>query len=164
IIPYNYPRIMESLAKEYGIDIKYSKSNVSEIIGNLVQGENKFQYILNFDGIWASGILLDYLIGYNISLNRLVQELPEYFYIKKEIPCKWDHKGSIIRRLSEDHRDTAELIEGIRFIEDRGWALLIPDEEKPVFNLYIEGYSEEYAEELGMLYDEKIRKMVDSSQ
>ncbi len=83
IIPYNYPRIMESLAKEYGIDIKYSKSNVSEIIGNLVQGENKFQYILNFDGIWASGILLDYLIGYNISLNRLVQELPEYFYIKR---------------------------------------------------------------------------------
>src|SRR5699024_5753542 len=134
----------------------YSKSNISEIIGNLVQEENKFQYILNFDGIWASGILLDYLIGYNTSLNRLVQELPEYFYIKKEIPCKWDHKGNIIRRLSEAHRDSAELIEGIRFIEDRGWALLIPDEDKPVFNLYVEGYSEEYAEELGTFYHEKI--------
>ncbi len=162
-VPNNYPRIMEKLAKEYGIDIEYSKSNISEIIGNLADRENKFQYILNFDGIWATGRLLDYLIGYNVTLNRLVQELPEYFYKKKEIPCKWDHKGNIIRRLSEDNKDKVELIEGIRFIEDKGWALLIPDEEKPVFNLYIEGYTEEYAEELGAFYDEKIRKMLDSS-
>ena len=162
-VPNNYPRIMEKLAKEYGIDIEYSKSNISEIIGSLADRENKFQYILNFDGIWATGRLLDYLIGYNVTLNRLVQELPEYFYKKKEIPCKWDHKGNIIRRLSEDNKDKVELIEGIRFIEDKGWALLIPDEEKPVFNLYIEGYTEEYAEELGAFYDEKIRKMLDSS-
>ncbi len=83
------------------------------------------------------------------TLNRTIQELPEYFYIKKEIPCKWNHKGNIIRRLSENQKDNMELIEGIRFIEDKGWALLVPDEEKPIFNLYIEGYTEEYAEELG---------------
>ncbi len=92
---------------------------------------------------------MDYLIGYDTTLNRTIQELPEYFYNKKKIPCKWNHKGNIIRRLSENQKDNMELIEGIRFIEDKGWALLVPDEEKPIFNLYIEGYTEEYAEELG---------------
>lgn len=162
-VPYNYPRIMEKIAKEYKINIEYSKSNISEILRGLLDRENQFQYILNFDGIWASGKLIDYLIGYNTTLNRTIQELPEYFYIKKEIPCKWNHKGNIIRRLSENQKDNMELIEGIRFIEDKGWALLVPDEEKPIFNLYIEGYTEEYAEELGSFYDEKIRNMLDKA-
>ena len=160
LIPYNYPRIMEKLAQDYEIEIEYGRSNISEMIGALVDRKNEFQYILNFDGIWDSGKIIDYLIAYDTTLNRLLHELPEYFYIKKTIPCKWDDKGNIIRRLSEENREDVELIEGIRFIEDKGWALLIPDEEKPIFNLYVEGYTEEYAEELGAFYDDKIKKML----
>ena len=37
--------------------------------------------------------------------------------------------------------------------------LIIPDEEKPKFNLYIEGYNKEYAEELWLEYDKKIREL-----
>ena len=159
LIPYNYPRIMDSMADEYKIEIEYGKSDVTEMIRALVNRENEFQYILNCDGILATGKLIEYLIAYDTTLNRLVQELPEYFYIKKTIPCKWDEKGNIIRRLSEENKGV-ELIEGVRFIEDKGWALLTPDEEKPIFNLYVEGYTEEYAEELGDFYNEKIKKML----
>ena len=119
-----------------------------------------FQYILNFDGIWATGKIIDYLVGNHTTLNKALVELPEYFYLKKNIPCNWDDKGNIIRRLAEDKKEVIELKEGIKFIDDKGWALIIPDEEKAVFNLYIEGYNEEYAEELWIKYDDKIKYLM----
>lgn len=160
IIPYNYPRVMEKLAEEYNGHIIYSKSNVSNVIQTIMKEKTDFQYILNFDGIWATGKIVDYLVGNNTTLNKVMKELPEYFYLKKEIPCKWDDKGSIIRRLTEDREEDTELKEGVRFIDDKGWALIIPDEERPIFNLYTEGYNEEYAEELWIKYDEKIKSMM----
>ena len=160
VVPYNFPRIVEKLANKYNANINYSKSNITDIMGIIIDKGIEFQYILNFDGIWAIGNILDYLYGQNMTLNKLLQEIPEYFYFKKEIPCQWEDKGNILRRLTEEGQQGKELIEGVRFIEDKGWAMIIPDEEKPIFNLYIEGYDEEYAEELGNLYDEKIKKLI----
>lgn len=160
VIPYNYPRAVEKLVEEYKGNIIYSKSSTSHIIQTMVKEKVDFQYILNFDSIWATGKIIDYIVGNNTTLNKIVGELPEYFYFKKEIPCRWDDKGNIIRRLTEDRKEGIELKEGVRFIDDKGWALIIPDEERPVFNLYIEGYDEEYAEELWIKYDEKIKSMM----
>lgn len=160
VVPYNFPRIMEKLAQEYQGDTIYSKSHISNIIETILKNELNFQYILNFDGIWAVGKIMDYLVENNIVLNQVLQELPEYFYFKKEIPCNWDDKGKVIRRLTEDRQLDTELKEGVRFTDDKGWALIIPDEEKPRFNLFIEGYNEEYAEELWVKYDEKIKKIL----
>ncbi len=160
IIPYNYPRVMEKLAEKYRGHIIYSKSNISHVIQTIMREKVDFQYILNFDGIWATGKIIDYLIGNETTLDSIVKGLPEYHYLKKEIPCRWNDKGSIIRKLTEDRKEGVELKEGIRFIDDKGWALIIPDEEKPIFNLYTEGYNEEYAEELWIKYDEKIKNMM----
>ena len=160
IIPYNFPRIMERLAWEHDGSAIYSKSNISDIIQEIINKNIGFQYILNFDGIWAVGKIIDYLVRNKTTLNRVLQELPEYFYLKKEIPCKWDDKGNVIRRLTEDRKEGIELKEGVRFIDDEGWVLIIPDEEKPIFNLYIEGYNEEYAEELWVKYDDKIKNLM----
>ncbi len=160
VIPYNYPRVMERLVEEHKGHVIYSKSNVSYVIQMIMKEKADFQYILNFDSIWATGRIIDYLVGNNTTLDRIMGELPEYFYLKKEVPCKWNDKGSIIRRLTEDSGEGTELKEGVRFIDDKGWALIIPDEERPVFNLYTEGYNEEYAEDLWTKYDEKIKKMM----
>lgn len=162
VIPYNFPRIAEKIAKKYNSNTIYTKSNISDLIQTIVNKELDFQFVLNFDGIWATGKIIDYLVDNDMVLNKLLQEIPEYFYFKKEIPCKWDNKGNIIRRLTEDRKEGVELKEGIRFIDDNGWALIIPDEEKPRFNLYIEGHDEEYAEELWIKYDSKIRRLLNN--
>ncbi|HZK56884.1 MAG TPA: sugar phosphate nucleotidyltransferase [Clostridia bacterium] len=160
VIPYNYPRVMEKLVEEHKGHVIYSKSNISNVIQMIMREKADFQYILNFDNIWATGRIVDYLVGNNTTLDRIIKGLPKYFYLKKEVPCRWNDKGSVIRRLTEDSGEGTELREGVRFIDDKGWALIIPDEERPVFNLYTEGYNEEYAEELWIKYDEKIKKMM----
>lgn len=160
VVPYKYPRIMEKIAKEYKGKTIYNKSNISDIIESLEEMKDDFQYIVSFDSLWASGKIIDYLIGYDVSLNELVHELPQYHYFKREIPCRWDHKGKIIKSLSLDRKEGIELVKGVRFIDDKGWVLIEPDDEGPKFNLYIEGYNEEYAEELWTQYKEKVSKLM----
>lgn len=161
VIPYNFPRVMEKIAKEYKGKTIYSKSNISDIINTLIDRNIDFQYILNFDSIWATGKIIDYLIGNDITIDQLLKDLPQYYYFKKEVPCRWDDKGKVIRILAEGRKEGMELKQGVRFIDDKGWVLIIPDDEKPKFNLYIEGYNEEYAEELWLEYDKKIRKLLE---
>ena len=118
---------------------------------------------MNFDSIWATGKIIDYLVENDVILNEILKELPEYFYLKKEIPCKWSDKGNIMRRLTENRKEYTEQKEGIRFVNNKkGWVLIIPDEERPVINLYIEGYSKKYADELWIEYDQKIRNMIET--
>lgn len=162
VIPYNFPRIVEQIVNKYEGNTIYSKTNISNFIQEMLNRNIDFQYTLNFDSILASGIILDYIIGENTSLKEIVAEIPQYFYVKKQIPCSWDDKGSIIRRLAEDRKQKIEMEEGVRFIDEKGWALIIPDQEKPHFNIYIEALNEEYAEELWTFYDDKIREMIGS--
>ena len=160
VVPYNYPRVMERIAKEYKGKTIYNKSNISDILRTIEEKKEDFQYIVSFDSIWATGKILDYLLGNDVSVNELVHQLPEYHYFKKEVPCRWDDKGKIIKRLSIDREEGIELIKGVRFIDDKGWVLVEPDDESPKFNLYIEGYNEEYAEELWIKYNDKINKLM----
>src|SRR5699024_3381942 len=119
------------------------------------------QYILNFDPIWGSGKVIDYLVEDKNKLSVLVDELPDYHYIKRELPCNWEDKGRIIRQLIEESEDKIEMFEGIKINNEKGWALILPDKERPNFNIYIEGFEEEYAEELSSLYEEKIKNMLE---
>ncbi|NLX61391.1 MAG: nucleotidyl transferase [Tissierellia bacterium] len=162
IVPYNYPRIMERIAKQYKGKTIYNKSNISELLETIEEKKEDFQYIVSFDSIWATGKILDYLVENDVSLNELVHQLPEYYYFKKEIPCRWDDKGKIIKSLSIDRKEGIELVKGVRFIDDKGWVLIEPDDESPKFNLYIEGHNEEYAEELWIQYNDKINKLMET--
>ncbi len=162
VIPYNFPRIVEQIVNKYEGNTIYSKTNISNLIQEMIDRDLEFQYVFNFDSILASGKIIDYIIGENANIKEIVSEIPQYFYIKKQIPCNWNDKGNIIRRLAEDSKEKIEMEEGLRFIDEKGWALIIPDQEKPHFNVYIEALNEEYAEELWTFYDDKIKEMIQS--
>ena len=160
IVPYNLPRISEEIAKKYRGSVIYSKTDISNYLGEIQRGNLDFQYVLSFDNILASGTILDYMAGEDISLRELASEIPEYYYLKKEIPCSWDYKGTIIRKLVEEKDKNLEMEEGIRFTDDKGWTLIIPDDRGPHLNIYVESPKEEYAEELFTFYDDKIKKLM----
>ncbi|MCR2043100.1 sugar phosphate nucleotidyltransferase [Anaerosalibacter massiliensis] len=163
VIPYNFPRVIEDMAEKFNGKVHMTKTNISDMMAEIINRDCLYQYILNFDGIWAIGKILDFLIGENISLNNLIEELPKYYYLEKQIPCRWEDKGEVLRKLIEENSESIETFEGARIIDDRGWVLVLPDNEKPIFNLYVEGFSEEYAEELSNFYNEKIQKILEHS-
>ncbi len=166
VMPNNSPNILENMAKEYGAEVIRTKSNLSDIMNEMLNRNNYtkdslLQYTLYFDGIWGAGKIIDFLVQRDMSLGELFNEIPDFYFIKKEIECEWKDKGRIIREIIEEYKDKdIELFEGVKINDSRGWALILPDSEKPVFNIYTEGCSEEYAEELSSFFSEKVKNLL----
>lgn len=164
VVPYNTTMAIEDIAKQYNAQVirtKLSSSNIMNEMLNSFEEGFMLQYILNFDAICALSIILDYIIKHSLSLSDIVDEIPEFYVNKKEIHCDFNDKGRIIRMLIEESKDkNIELFEGIKINTDKGWTLVLPDNEKPVLNIYTEGYSEEYANELSLFVADKINSLL----
>lgn len=166
VMPNNSPTVIEHLAKKYGAEIIRTKSNLADMMKEMLdkeslEKESMLQYILYFDGIWGVGIIIDFLVQQNMSLGSLYDEIPDFYFVKKEVACDWKDKGRVIREIIEEYKDKdIELFEGVKINDNRGWSLILPDRERPVFNIYAEGFSQEYAEELSTFFSEKVRSLL----
>ncbi len=166
VLPYTAPGIIETMAKGYGVKVIRTKSNPSNWMNAMLkaadaEGGAKLQYDLNFDAIWGAGRIIDFLVANKMKLSELVRELPAFHYIKREIKCDWRDKGRILREIIHLSRDKdLELFEGVKIKDKRGWALVLPDSERPVFNIYAEGSSEEYATEISADISEKVMELI----
>ncbi|QCX34530.1 nucleotidyl transferase [Caloramator sp. E03] len=161
VVPYNTTMAVEDIAKQYGAHVIRTKLSTSSIMNEMLKNTEDegyiLQYILNFDGVYALAKILDYLTEHSLLLSSLVDEIPAFYLDKKEIKCDFTDKGRIIRMLIEESRNkNIELFEGIKINTDKGWALVLPDNEKPVLNIFSEGYCEEYASEISQTIIDKI--------
>lgn len=169
IVPHTASRIIERMAECYSIEVVRTKNTPAAIMKEMFDRkqdmeESLFQYILNFDGIWGVGSLLDFMAANSVILYDLVNELPHFHMERNEVQCDWRHKGRVIREIIEENKSREiELFEGVRINNENGWVLILPDSERPVCNIYAEGSSEEYARELAAEFTERIRNIVASN-
>ena len=170
VLPYTASATIEAMAGSYGVEVIRTKSNPSNWMNEMLksggQGDGgRLQYALYFDAIWGAGGIIGFLAANRVKLSELVDELPEFHYIKREIECDWRDKGRIIKEIIHRNRDkNLELFEGVKIKDGEGWALVFPDSERPVFNVYAEGPSEEYAAELSAALSEKVRELMESKR
>ena len=166
VIPYTFPSVADKIADKHEAVTVRTSSNISSIISKIYELSNDsqifpIQYILNFDAIWALGLIMHYLVKENIDLSKILTEIPIFHFTKNEIPCDWEDKGSIIRQMANDKiKKEQDMHEGVRIIDRRGWAIVLPDNEKPQFNIYTEGFSEEMAKELSAELIDKISELL----
>ncbi|MGE5678311.1 MAG: sugar phosphate nucleotidyltransferase [Pseudomonadota bacterium] len=166
IVPHTASRVIEKMAECYDIEVVRTKNTPAAIMREMFEHkmgleESLFQYILNFDGIWGVGSLLDFVAANSTTLYDLVNELPHFHMEKNEVQCDWRHKGRVIRELIDENRNRElELFEGVKINNENGWVLILPDSERPVCNIYAEGTSEEYARELAAEFSERIKDIV----
>jgi len=166
VVPYTASNIIEKMAKAYDVEVIRAKSSPSYTMKKILSLKNleedfMLQYILNFDAVWAIGKIIDFLIENKTSLSKLADELPGFYLRKEEIACDWKDKGRVIRQIIVENRDkNIEMFEGVKINSDKGWALVLPDSERPVFNVYAEGLSEEFAEELSIFFSKKVKDIL----
>ena len=167
VVPHTFPEVLEELAQKYNSSVIRTKSAPSQVMNEMLSGEgdkagNLLSYALHYDAIWATAIIIDHLVKENISLAELIREIPKYHYKKASIQCNWKDKGRVIKEvISQNQKENVELFEGVKFINKKGWAIILPDSEKALFNLYVQGASEEYAEELSTFFTDKIKKLIE---
>jgi mannose-1-phosphate guanylyltransferase/phosphomannomutase len=77
------------------------------------------------------------------------------------VPTAWESKGLVMRSLVEQMSEQRTvLIDGVKVLEDGGWALLLPDPEAPVTHIWAEGSSGEEATARAGRYAELIANLL----
>ena len=164
IIPYNATKAIEEMARSSDFEVIRTKNVPAELMKEMMKCDEKLiplQYVLSFDSIWGTGVLIDYLASKSMMLSDIVLMLPSFYMEKREVSCDWKHKGRLIREFIEENKNkNIELFEGVKINDEKGWVLILPDSEKPICNVFTEGYSEEYSKELCDLYCDKITELV----
>ncbi len=164
IVPVTAPGAIEELAGRYKGTVVRTKTSQQDfldkiIIHNSQEGGQLSRHLMNFDGLSALLRILEFCAKEGISLQELIQEIPDFYLDKKEIEVPWEAKGRVIRRLIEDPTGKMELLDGVKVYHPEGWALVLPDPEEPVCRVFTEGVSMEAAEELTHFYTSKINEI-----
>jgi mannose-1-phosphate guanylyltransferase / phosphomannomutase len=107
------------------------------------------QFVPGYDAVASLCKLLELLAPTQRPLSELVSELPSSTLVHRRLPCPWALKGLVMRVLAERLSDRElELTDGIRVLDERGWAQVVPDPDEPLVHIYAEGESEEESVEL----------------
>ena len=167
-IPVAAPMTVEDLATGAGMTVKRTKSDGRSLVeaGRETQvqftaamdGRFAFPHFqANFDALFTVGKVLELIARSGCSLGQLRRELPQRAYRSLQLPCSWDYKGGIMRRMSEDSVDLeASFIDGVKVDLGDAWALVLPDQHRPLVHIVTEAFEENRAEELLETYRRKV--------
>ncbi len=94
-------------------------------------------------------------------LSSLVTSLPRVHIAHQAVHTPWEQKGMVMRTLVErsEGRDLV-LVDGVKVLEDDGWALVLPDPEEPVTHVWAEGPSEAQAGARAQEYAVRLRQLL----
>ena len=106
-----------------------------------------------FDGMLAIAKLLELLATFHVHLSEVVDDLPRYYMSQTNVACPWEHKGKVMRILSEQYRERrSKPIDGIKIDLGNEWVLILPDADQPLFQVIAESVSNEQAQALAEKY------------
>jgi mannose-1-phosphate guanylyltransferase/phosphomannomutase len=165
-VPVTASAVIEQLAHRHQGRVLRTKTAPRSLMEGL-SGEDmrlgKYDpFILSFDAIASLTKILEFLAIEDTDLPELLESIPPFFLHKKDVDCSWGIKGAVMRRLIEDTQGSdVELLDGVKVQHVDGWALVLPDSERPIYSVYSEGHSAEIAEELTDLYIKKINDIKD---
>ncbi|MBI2845578.1 MAG: mannose-1-phosphate guanyltransferase [Chloroflexi bacterium] len=164
VIPAHLPRAFEKLAKENGGRIIRSGVDPQAIIATARQegavlaadGTGHFAFPTfhpGFDGMIALASLLEFLATQGIKLSEVVAILPAYHLAERRVPCPWEFKGTVLRRLHEEYRQQeVPAGDGVHIQLGEDWVLVRPDPDEPIIHVHAEAGSEVGAQELAQKY------------
>jgi mannose-1-phosphate guanylyltransferase/phosphomannomutase len=156
-VPVSAPSLIESLAGERHCSVRRTKSserammeaaNSSEVImAGTMDGRFAFpRFQPAFDGIFAIAKTAELLAACGVSLSRITQDLPRRAFVTTRVPCVWEMKGGVMRRMSEDSVDKeASFTDGIKVSFGNDWVLVLPDQYLPCVHIIAEAKDEKTA-------------------
>ncbi|TYQ15170.1 UNVERIFIED_CONTAM: mannose-1-phosphate guanylyltransferase/phosphomannomutase [Acetivibrio alkalicellulosi] len=169
VVPITAPSIIEIIAQKFNGNVVRTKTSPQAVMEQMLNHnlfknkENMNQFLLNFDALAGLVKTIEYLCIKNTSLTDSLNEIPEFYMSKKKIFCPWELKGRVMRTLiTEKNGEKVELLDGVKFIFENGWVLILPDADMPLCRVYSEGENPDIAEEISDKYLEKIKHIINS--
>jgi mannose-1-phosphate guanylyltransferase/phosphomannomutase len=92
-----------------------------------------------------------------VPLSQALSEVPASAFLQTSIPCPWEMKGGIMRKMSEDSLEKeATFIDGIKVYNGDEWVLVLPDQYSPMVHVVAEARDLKSAQRLLGEYEKKI--------
>lgn len=171
VVPVTASRVIEDLARDLGGEVVRTKTGTRFVLEAKVAEDNRLnspsvlQFFMDFDPVYVLVKLIDCLLMESMTLSQLAKRIPEFFLSTKTTQCPWTAKGTVMRTLiNEGGEENVELLDGIKVYHDQGSALVLPDAEDPVYNVYAEGFSQEIADSLTDMYVKKINNIIEEKE
>lgn len=164
-VPVTAPRAFEDIAARYGGNIVRTRATLAALMQTaannrdmLLLGDGTGNYIFPgfypvADGLFAIVKIMELLAIRGAHLNEVVRDLPPYYMSQSRVPCRWEHKGKVMRILNQQYQDRRlEQVDGIKIDLGDEWVLILPDPDGPFFYVIAEGSSDEQAHILAEKY------------
>ena len=168
VVPVGAPQAVDTLAKAAGLTVQRTRSDGYSLVEAARNRQVRFvasmdgsfgfpKFQPHFDGLFAAAKTMELAARAGLSLDQAFAKLPQHAYLHLQLPCPWESKGRLMRRMSEDAVDKqASFTDGVRIDTDRGWVLVLPDQHRPIAHIYVEAVEHRDADVLCELYRKKV--------
>ena len=114
----------------------------------------------SFDGLYATVRLLELLIGAKRTLSEVIDATPPVHVARLQVDCPWEEKGRVMRMLAQDpETERTRQVDGVKHQRDGEWVLVLPDADRPLFNVYAEANDDDRAWTLVQEYADRLERM-----
>jgi mannose-1-phosphate guanylyltransferase/phosphomannomutase len=164
-VPVTAPRAFEEIAARYDGKVIRTKTTLSALMHTahtnpdmLLLGDGNGNYIFpgfgpNADGLFAIVKVMELLALRETKLSDVVRDLPRYYMSQARVPCRWEHKGKVMRILNQQYQDRkVEQVDGVKIDLGDEWVLILPDPDSPFFHIIAEGSTDDQARILAEKY------------
>jgi mannose-1-phosphate guanylyltransferase / phosphomannomutase len=171
-LPVSTTSRVEEILAPHGIAVDWTKLSGPALMTAACEPEVGFAgnqngnfilpgFLPGFDAAATFVKVLDLLAHHDTRLSEIVAGLPRIHLVHESVVTPWDQKGTVMRSLMEQSKDRdVVLVDGVKVLHDRGWALALPDPEEPFTHVWAEGASDGEARRLAQEYSRRIRQMV----
>jgi len=168
VLPVSAPLVVEDLATASGLTVTLTKTDGRSLVESArkqgvhlaaaMDGRFAFpSFQPNFDALFAVAKILELLAKTKRSFEEIRSMIPTRSYHHIELPCSFELKGGIMRKMSEDSVDLdASYIDGVKVRMNSDWILVLPDQFKPVAHIVVESTDEKRASTLLDTYVKKL--------
>jgi mannose-1-phosphate guanylyltransferase/phosphomannomutase len=168
VVPVAAPGAIDLLAEASGLSVRRTRSDGHSLVDTAKERQTRMVASMdgrfgftgfqpNFDGLFTVAKTIELIAQTGLSLHEAWQQVPKHAFHHLQLPCSWEYKGGLMRRLSEDAVDQqASFTDGVRVDTDRGWALVLPDPHRPVAHIYVESSDPAEADQLLETYRDKV--------
>jgi mannose-1-phosphate guanylyltransferase/phosphomannomutase len=170
-VPVFAPSSIDRIVQEAGGRVQRVRASASAqmdlaarehplVVGDGVGGFIFSRFHPSFDGLFATVRLLELLAVTGKTLSEVIDETPPANMARVQVPCPWEQKGRVLRVLAQDPRtEQVRQIDGVKHQSDGEWVLVLPDADRPLFNIYAEAHDESRAWSLAHEYAERLEQL-----
>jgi mannose-1-phosphate guanylyltransferase / phosphomannomutase len=170
VVPVSAPSVVEQMAQENGCSVIRTKSSERAMIeaslahevvmAGTMGGRFAFpRFQAAFDGMFTIAKTIQLMAQSGVPISRVMEDVPARTFLQADIPCAWEMKGGIMRKMSEDSLEKeATFIDGIKLHFGEEWVLILPDQYLSYVHIFAEAKNPKNAQQLLDDYKEKVER------